>query len=207
VTAIEIDRELFPVLQAVTEPFENVRLVAGDVLKIPVETLFAVSGYKVVANIPYYITSAVIRHLLEAKVRPERVVLTMQREVAERILSSDEKMSLLSLSVQIYGQARIASQIPAACFIPEPKVDSSVLVVDIYPEPKLSGEQVDLLFRLAHAAFNQKRKMLRNSLQPVLGGDSEVVSVKLQEVGINPQARPENLALDEWIKLVDVCKD
>jgi 16S rRNA (adenine1518-N6/adenine1519-N6)-dimethyltransferase len=207
VTAIEIDRELFPVLQTVTESFENVRLVAGDVLKIPVETLFTANGYKVVANIPYYITSAVIRHLLEAKVRPERVVLTMQREVAERILSSDEKMSLLSLSVQIYGQARIASQIPAACFIPEPKVDSSVLVVDIYPEPKLSGEEVDLLFRLAHAAFNQKRKMLRNSLQPVLGGDSEVVSAKLQEVGINPQARPENLALDEWIKLVGVCKD
>ncbi|HCU57276.1 MAG TPA: ribosomal RNA small subunit methyltransferase A [Anaerolineaceae bacterium] len=207
VTAIEIDRELFPVLEAVTEPFENVRLVEGDVLKIPMETLFAADGYKVVANIPYYITSAVIRHFLEAPVRPERVVLTMQREVAERILSQDEKMSLLSLSVQIYGQARIASQIPAACFIPEPKVDSSVLVVDIYPEPKLSREEVDLLFRLAHAAFNQKRKMLRNSLQAVLGGDSDVVSEKLMRVEIDPQRRPENLALDDWIKLVDTCKD
>ncbi len=207
VTAIEIDRELFPVLEAVTEPFENVRLVEGDVLKIPMETLFAADGYKVVANIPYYITSAVIRHLLEAPVRPERVVLTMQREVAERILSSDEKMSLLSLSVQIYGQARIASQIPAACFIPEPKVDSSVLVVDIYPEPKLCREEVDLLFRLAHAAFNQKRKMLRNSLQSVLGGESEVVSAKLLEVGIDPQARPENLTIDDWIKLVDTYKN
>lgn len=207
VTAIEIDRELFPVLEAVTEPFENVRLVEGDVLKIPMETLFAADGYKVVANIPYYITSAVIRHLLEAQVRPERLVLTMQREVAERILSQDEKMSLLSLSVQIYGQARIASQIPAACFIPEPKVDSSVLVVDIYPEPKLSREEVDLLFRLAHAAFNQKRKMLRNSLQAVLGGDSDVVSEKLMRVEIDPQRRPENLALDDWIKLADTCKD
>ena len=171
------------------------------------EPLYTVDGYKVVANIPYYITSAVIRHLLEAPVRPERVVLTMQQEVAERILSRDEKMSLLSLSVQIYGQARIASQIPAACFIPEPKVDSSVLIVDIYPEPKLSGEEVDLLFRLAHAAFNQKRKMLRNSLRTVLGGDSDVVSAKLLEVGIDPQARPENLAIDDWIKLIDSCKD
>jgi 16S rRNA (adenine1518-N6/adenine1519-N6)-dimethyltransferase len=207
VTAIEIDRELFPVLEAVTEPFENVRLVEGDVLKIPMETLYTVDGYKVVANIPYYITSAVIRHLLEAPVRPERVVLTMQQEVAERILSQDEKMSLLSLSVQIYGQARIASQIPAACFIPEPKVDSSVLIVDIYPEPKLSGEEVDLLFRLAHAAFNQKRKMLRNSLRTVLGGDSDVVSAKLLEVGIDPQARPENLAIDDWIKLLDSWTD
>ena len=207
VTAIEIDRDLFPVLEAVTEPFENVRLVQGDVLKIPMETLLNEHGYKVVANIPYYITSAVIRHLLEAQVRPESLVLTMQREVAERILSLDEKMSLLSLSVQIYGRPRIASQIPAACFIPEPKVDSSVLIVDIYPEPKLSGEDVDLLFRLAHAAFNQKRKMLRNSLRPVLGGDSDVVSAKLQKIGINPQARPENLALEDWIRLIDVCKD
>ena len=202
VTAIEIDRELFPVLEAVTEPFENVRLVEGDVLKIPMETLYTVDGYKVVANIPYYITSAVIRHLLEAPVRPERVVLTMQQEVAERILSQDEKMSLLSLSVQIYGQARIASQIPAACFIPEPKVDSSVLIVDIYPEPKLSGEEVDLLFRLAHAAFNQKRKMLRNSLRPVLGGDSELTSERLAQAQIDPMARPEHLAVEDWIRLV-----
>ncbi len=207
VTAIEIDRELFPVLEAVTKPFGNVRLVEGDVLKIPMETLFAGDGYKVVANIPYYITSAVIRHLLEAPIRPDRVVLTMQQEVAERILSQDEKMSLLSLSVQIYGQARIASQIPAACFIPEPKVDSSVLVVDIYPEAKLSREEVDLLFRLAHAAFNQKRKMLRNSLQAVLGGDSEVVSEILMRAEIDPQRRPENLALDDWIRLVHVCSD
>ena len=202
VTAIEIDRELFPVLEAVTEPFENVRLVEGDVLKIPMETLYTVDGYKVVANIPYYITSAVIRHLLEAPVRPERVVLTMQQEVAERILSQDEKMSLLSLSVQIYGRARIASQIPAACFIPEPKVDSSVLIVDIYPEPKLSGEEVDLLFRLAHAAFNQKRKMLRNSLRPVLGGDSELTSERLTQAQIDPMARPEHLAVEDWIRLV-----
>lgn len=203
VTAIEIDHDLFPVLEAVTEPFENVRLVEGDILKIPVETLFTANGYLVVANIPYYITSAVIRHLLEAKVRPEKLVLTMQREVAERILSQDKKMSLLSLSVQIYGQPRIANHIPAGCFYPEPKVDSSVLIVDVYPEPKLSGEGLAWLFKLAHAAFNQKRKMLRNSLQTVLGGDSQAVSEQLAQAEIDPMARPENLALEDWIRLVN----
>lgn len=203
VTAIEIDRDLFPVLEAITAPFENVRLVEGDVLKIPVETLFESDGYQVVANIPYYITSAVIRHLLEARVRPAKLVLTMQQEVAERILSRDEKMSLLSLSVQIYGRPRIASQIPKACFYPEPKVDSSVLIVDVYPEPKLSGKGLEWLFKLAHAAFNQKRKMLRNSLQSVLGGDSQVVSDQLVQAEIDPMARPEHLVLDDWIRLVN----
>lgn len=202
VTAVEIDESLFPALKDVTAPFENVRLVRGDMLTIPPGELFSAGGYKVVANIPYYITSALIRHLLEAEVKPARIVLTLQREVAERILNKDEKMSLLSLSVQIYGEARITSHIPAACFYPQPKVDSSVLVVDVYGQPKLDAEGVARLFKLAHAAFNQKRKMLRNSLQPVLGGDSEAVSETLERLGIDPRRRPENLSLAEWMRLV-----
>ncbi len=203
VTAVEIDKNLFAPLEAVTAPFENIRLVKGDILEIPPETLFAEDGYLVVANIPYYITSAVIRHLLEANVRPKRIVLTIQREVAERILNRDEKMSLLSLSVQIYGKAHIGGHIPATCFYPEPQVDSSVLIIDVHPEPLLSGESLETLFRLAHAAFNQKRKMLRNSLQPVLGGDSDSVSVLLENVGIDARRRPENLSLEEWVRLTE----
>lgn len=201
VTAIEIDDALFPALEAVVRPFSNVLLVKGDFLKIPPKTLFVEDGYIVVANIPYYITSAVIRHLLEADVKPTRIVLTIQREVAERILSQDEKMSLLSLSVQIYGEARIASHIPASCFYPEPKVDSSVLIIDIYDAPKLSSEGVGCLFRLAHAAFNQKRKMLRNSLKPAIKGESESVVDVLEAAGIDPRRRPESLSLNEWISL------
>ncbi len=207
VTAIEIDQALFPALEAVTAPFDNVRLLKGDILQIPPESLFNEDGYLVVANIPYYITSAVIRHLLEASVRPKRIVLTMQREVAERILSRDKKMSLLSLSVQIYGDAHIASHIPAACFYPEPKVDSSVLVIDIHPEPLLAGESVETLFKLAHAAFNQKRKMLRNSLQPVLGGDSDSITQLLDMGGIDARRRPENLSLEEWVRLTEIVRD
>ncbi len=174
----------------------------GDILEIPPEQLFQEDGYLVIANIPYYITSAVIRHLLEAKVRPARLVLTMQKEVAERIVNRDEKMSLLSLSVLVYGIPRISSQIPAQCFLPAPKVDSSVLVVDLYEEPLLTAAEIDDLFKLAHAAFNQKRKMLRNSLRPLLDGDADAVTLTLEQAGIEPGARPENLTLDEWISLV-----
>lgn len=204
VTAIEIDEHLFPALESVTAPFSNIYLVKGDILEIPPETLFQEDGYLVIANIPYYITSAVIRHLLEAKIRPARLVLTMQKEVAERIINRDEKMSLLSLSVLVYGVPRISSQIPAQCFLPAPKVDSSVLVVDLYEQPLLTEAEMDDLFKLAHAAFNQKRKMLRNSLRPLLDGDADAVTLTLEQAGIEPGARPENLTLDEWIRLVKV---
>lgn len=206
VTAVEIDQGLFPILEDVTRTFDNVHLVQGDILEIPIDNLFTQDGYLVVANIPYYITSAVIRHLLESKVKPSRMVLTMQREVAERILNRDEKMSLLSLSVQVYGQARIGSHIPASCFYPEPNVDSSVLIIDVYQQPKLSNEGIKTLFDLAHAAFNQKRKMLRGSLSPILGIDKRSSAELLEKAGIDPRRRPETLSLEDWISLVEVVK-
>ena len=206
VTAVEIDRGLFPILEDVTRPFDNIHLVKGDILELSLESLFVEDGFLVVANIPYYITSAVIRHLLEGKVKPARIVLTMQREVAERILNKDEKMSLLSLSVQIYGQAHIGHDIPASCFYPEPNVDSSVLIIDVYSQPKLSNEGIKTLFDLAHAAFNQKRKMLRGSLSPLLGMDKQSVAGLLEKAGIESRRRPETLSLKDWIRLVKVVR-
>jgi len=207
VVAVEIDQSLFPALEEVTRPFENVRLIKGDILAIPPDSLFTQGGYKVVANIPYYITSVLIRHLLEAEIKPDRIVLTMQREVAERILTRDEKMSLLSLSVQVYGEARITSQIPSACFYPQPTVDSSVLIIDVYDSPKLDEAGIRSLFRLAHAAFNQKRKMLRSSLRPLLGADAEAVAGILESAKIDPRQRPETLALEDWIRLTEVVRE
>lgn len=206
VTAVEIDEHLFPALEAVTRPFPNVQLVKGDILDLRPEELCIGEVYKVVANIPYYITSVVIRHLLEAAVKPERIVLTIQREVAQRIVNQDEKMSLLSLSVQVYGKAHIASQIPAACFYPKPQVDSSVLIIDVYDDPKLSKDQIKRLFRLAHAAFNQKRKMLRSSLRSILGGKNESTTSILENAGIDPSRRPESLSLEDWIRLIEVVE-
>jgi len=207
VVAVEIDRHLFPVLKAVTQPFPNIQLVQGDILKIPITDLVEQGGYKVVANIPYYISSALIRYLLESEVRPDRIVFTMQREVAERITNADQKMSLLSLSVQIFGKATITSHIPASCFIPEPNVDSSVLVIDLFPEPVLQQSDIDLLFKLAHAAFNQKRKMLRSSLKAILGRGADSVVDILEQAGISSQERPEALALEDWVRLTKVVRE
>ena len=204
VIAIEIDQNLFPVLEEVTQPFHNIRLVQGDILKIPPGDLVGVDGYKVIANIPYYITSAILRHLLEAEIRPKWITLTMQQAVAERILNRDDKLSLLSLSVQLYGKAYISSHIPAVCFYPQPEVDSSVLMIDIYDQPRLSREGINSLFTLAHAAFNQKRKMLRNSLKPVLGNLIEGLAPDLESAGIDLRRRPENLSLSEWIRLTEI---
>ena len=201
VTAVEIDERLYLALEGVLRPFHNVRLVKGDILDIPMESLFSEDGYLVVANIPYYITSGVIRHLLEAEVKPKRIVLTIQREVAERIISRDGKMSLLSLSVQVYGEARITNQIPANCFYPSPQVDSSVLIIEVDEQPKLSDEGIRRMFRLAHAAFNQKRKMLRNSLKAIL--DESALSAVLERAGVDPRQRPEDLSLAEWIRLAE----
>jgi len=207
VTAVELDKGLFPILEDVTRPFDNICLVQGDILELSLESLFNEDGYLVVANIPYYITSVVIRHLLEAQVRPSRIVLTIQREVAERIVNKDGKTSLLSLSVQVYGKARLGSLIPASCFYPEPNVDSTVLLIDVYPQPKLSAEGIKTLFNLAHAAFNQKRKMLRGSLSPLLRKDKQAAAALLEKAGIDQRQRPEVLSLDDWIRLVEVVEE
>lgn len=201
VTAVEIDQKLFPVLEAVTKPYQNVKLIRGDILTMSPGSLIDVDGYKVIANIPYYITSAILRHLLEAEISPKVITMTMQQAVAERILNKDEKLSLLSLSVQLYGKAQISSHIPAGCFMPKPAVDSSVLMIDIYDQPRLSKAGIDSLFTLAHAAFNQKRKMLRNSLKTVLGDLIGDITPDFEKAGIDLRRRPENLSLSEWIQL------
>jgi 16S rRNA (adenine1518-N6/adenine1519-N6)-dimethyltransferase len=206
VTAVELDRKLFPVLESVLAPYKNVRLVQGDILKINPAELMEMPGYIVVANIPYYITSLVIRHLLEAKQRPSRVVLTVQKEVAERICASAGKMSLLALSVQVYGKPVMGATILAESFYPPPKVDSAVLCIELYPQPVIPADRLDKFFRLIKAGFSQKRKTLRNALS----GGLRIAPVESEELlgaaGIDPQRRAETLSLEEWGNLVKECQ-
>jgi 16S rRNA (adenine1518-N6/adenine1519-N6)-dimethyltransferase len=198
VTAVELDRKLFPALQAVLAPYSNVRLVQGDILELDPAELVNTSGYLVVANIPYYITSAVIRHLLESDPRPRRLVLTVQQEVAERICTGPGKMNILALSVQVYGNPVITAQIPADSFYPAPKVDSAVLRIELYPQPLVPIAQLDRFFALVKAGFSQKRKTLRNSLSGGLRMNPLEVEKLLEGVGIDPQRRAETLSLEEW---------
>ena len=137
VIAVELDEKIIPPLKHVLEPFPHVQIIQGDILAQNPSTLLPESGYLVVANIPYYITSAVIRHLLETDNKPRRIVLTVQEEVARRICEAPPKMSLLALSVQVYGQPSLVARIPAGAFYPAPKVDSAVVRIDLYDQPQI----------------------------------------------------------------------
>ncbi len=201
VVAVELDEKLFPPLEAVIAPYRNVQLVHGDILGIEPKEMIEQPDYLVVANIPYYITSAVIRHLLESDPKPRRIVLTIQKEVAERICAKPGDMSLLALSVQVYGQPHIAGHISAGAFFPAPKVDSSVLVVDIYPEPLVAVNLLDTFFPLIKAGFSQKRKKLRNSISAGMHQSPVETEKLLRAADIDPQRRAETLSLEEWGKL------
>jgi 16S rRNA (adenine1518-N6/adenine1519-N6)-dimethyltransferase len=206
VVAVELDLNLLPLLKAVLTPYPNIRLIHGDILKLSPKDLITEKDYLVVANIPYYITSAVIRHLLENDPKPRRVVLTVQKEVAERICAKPGDMSLLALSVQVYGNPRIAAHIPASAFFPEPKVDSAVLCVDIYSAPLIQPELMDTFFRLIKAGFTQKRKTLRNSLSSGLHISPMAAADLLTSAGIDPQRRAETLSIEEWQVLSEIIK-
>ncbi len=201
VIAVELDARLAPAFEEVTRPFDNIRLIHGDMLQISPAEIVPVSDYLVVANIPYYITSALLRHLLENTPRPRRVVLTVQKEVAERICAAPGDLSLLALSVQVYGQPSIAAKIPAGAFHPAPKVDSAVVRIDLFPSPFIPYSLLDTFFALAKAGFGQRRKQLRNSLASGLKGSPAEIESTLRAAGIDPRRRAETLSLDEWREL------
>jgi 16S rRNA (adenine1518-N6/adenine1519-N6)-dimethyltransferase len=207
VVAVELDDKLIPVLEEVLEGMPNVEIIHADILKVDPAALMGQDGYSVIANIPYYITSNLIRHLLEAKEKPARLVLTIQREVAERITAKPGDMSLLALGVQVYGRPKIVARIPAGAFYPPPTVDSAVVRVDLYPEPLISSGQLDTFFRLAKAGFGQKRKTLRNALGAGLSWPGAQVAELLASAGIDPQRRAETLSLDEWKALTGKFSD
>jgi 16S rRNA (adenine1518-N6/adenine1519-N6)-dimethyltransferase len=205
VFAVEIDKRLIPVLRNYLQDFENVTLHHADFLQIDPGKLVSRSGYCVVGNIPYNITSALLRHLMESSMPPARVVLTVQREVAQRITSSPGDMSLLALSVQIYGRAVITARVPAKCFYPVPDVDSAVLRIDIYEEPVVPRDVIPVIFRLAHAGFGQKRKKLRNSLAREIGLRPAEVEKLLTKAGIQPKSRAQELSIQDWEKIVRIA--
>ena len=216
VVAVELDQRLMPVLQSVLADLDHVTLVQGDILALdPAALIGEVSiqqpatsnQYKVVANLPYYITSAVLRHLLEASLKPHRMVLTVQREVAERIVAKPGQMSLLAVSVQFYGRPRLLFRIRPGSFYPSPGVESAVLRVDLYATPLLDVEDTAAFFRVVRAGFAQRRKQLRNALAAGLGRSPEAVVARLREVGVDPRRRAQALNLEEWARVACVLGD
>lgn len=198
VVAVELDDRLIPFLQARFADQPRVAIVHADILETNPGELVAGQPYKVVANLPYYITSAVIRHLLESAPAPDVLVLTVQREVAERMVAQPPDMSLLALGTQFYSTGKIVARIPAGAFYPVPKVESAVVRLDRRSEPIAADVTADQFFEVARAGFSQPRKQLRNSLAAGMGLAPAEVEAWLARVGIDPKRRAETLTLREW---------
>jgi 16S rRNA (adenine1518-N6/adenine1519-N6)-dimethyltransferase len=209
VVAVELDRKLLPILAETLACYSNVHIVHGDILELdPADTVAqAVAAsdapihYKVVANLPYYITSATIRHLLSARTRPTEMTFLVQREVAQRIVAGPGDMSLLAISVQVYGTPTIALRIPKGAFYPRPKVDSAVLRIEVAGGPLVPENELEHFFRVARAGFAQKRKQLHNSLAHNLPLSHEDVLGGLERAGISAERRAQTLNLEEWVRL------
>ena len=207
VVAVELDERLMPVLRSVLAGFDNVTLIQGDILALDPAALAGTLQYKVVANLPYYITSAVLRHLLETSLKPRRLVVTVQREVAERIVAQPGQMSLLAVSVQFYGRPRLLFRIKPGSFYPSPGVESAVVRVDLYDELPVSVEDAAVsvdagaFFRVVRAGFSQRRKQLRNALAAGLRRPPEEVAARLREAGVDPKRRAQTLSLEEWARV------
>jgi 16S rRNA (adenine1518-N6/adenine1519-N6)-dimethyltransferase len=206
VTAVELDRGLAMFLR---ERFEaplaagSLRLIEGDALDQDLVNLVE-PPYDVVANLPYHITSPILHALLGSAPRPRRLVLMVQREVAERIAAAPGKMSYLSVFVQYHARVRVAFRVPPAAFEPEPAVESAVIVVEPYDlDDRLPAEEEDQLWRLVQAAFRERRKMLHNVLARQLPFDAARVVAALETAGIAPDRRPQTVAVGEWLALKD----
>jgi 16S rRNA (adenine1518-N6/adenine1519-N6)-dimethyltransferase len=201
VVAIELDRAILPVLREATSGLANVEIIPRNVLDVRPEEVFGRERYKLVANLPYYITSMILRYLLEATNPPTLLVIMVQREVAERIVAAPGALSQLGLSVQLFGPPRIVGYVPASAFYPPPKVESAVVRVDVYDEPLAAGALREQFFRLVHAGFAEKRKQLHNALERNLDVPREEVGRWLADAGIDPVRRAQTLGLEEWLRL------
>jgi 16S rRNA (adenine1518-N6/adenine1519-N6)-dimethyltransferase len=207
VIAVELDDNLAQLLSQTLAWASNLTIVHEDVLKVTPSALLASAGvvaeheYKVVANLPYYITSAVLRHFLEGDVRPETMVVMVQKEVAKAITAQPGEMSLLSVAVQFYGEALIVSSVSAHAFYPAPRVDSAILKIRLYSQPLIGPDQTDSFFELVRAGFCANRKQLVNSLSQGLSRPKDEIRPLLEKASIEPVRRAETLAIAEWVKL------
>ena len=203
VVAVELDDRMIPILEGELSGFDNLKIVHQDILKIRPEDEFARSqSYKVVANVPYYITGAILRHLLQTEVQPSCMVLTVQKDVAERMTASPGKMSLMAVSTQFYGRVRMAFNLSAGSFYPKPKIASSVVKIDVNRRPEGAKSVTDdkLFFRIAKIGFSQKRKQLLNNFKG-LGLEKSAVSTWCDAAGIDGKRRAETLSIDDWVSL------
>lgn len=205
VVAIELDDNLHSLLEMRFKREPGVRILHADALDVDPCPLFE-STYKLVGNIPYYVTGPIVRHFLEARCRPDVLVFMVQREVAERMVAGPGALSLLGVSVQYYARVEIMTRVPAGAFFPRPKVDSAI--VRLVPFPQVyDPNEVESFFTVARAGFGTRRKQLLNALSHGLGTGRDTATELLDRAGIDPTRRAETLTLPEWKHLARVFAD
>ena len=212
VTAVEIDRNLIPILEDTLREYDNVNVICGDILKVDIAALAREKNggrpIKVVANLPYYITTPIIMGLFENQVPLDNITVMVQKEVADRMQAGPgtKDYGALSLTVQYYAEAYIAAFVPPNCFIPRPGVGSAVIRLTRHKEPPVACRDTALLFRLIRASFNQRRKTLVNSLynSPELSFSKEEIQGAVVALGLSSSVRGEALSLAQFAALADL---
>lgn len=205
VICIEIDGRLIPILRDQFADRPQVQIVEADILKIDPAAAVEYEPYVVVANLPYYITSAILRHVLEQQHKPRRIVVTVQQEVAERVVAKPDDMSILAVSVQYYGTPKIVARIGSASFWPRPDVASAVLQIDVHPESHFDVPNDQAFFAVVRAGFGQKRKQLKNAMGAGLDITHQQAGEIITAAGVDPTRRAETLTLDEWAAVTRVA--
>jgi len=210
VIAVEIDEALCEQIRLRLAPHPNVTIICGDILALPPEELLARADaalpYVVVANLPYYIASAVLRRFLEAETPPQQLIVMVQAEVAESMSAEPGRMGLLSVATQFYAEARILFYVPPRAFRPPPKVRSAVVRLDVRPEPAVTVDDREAFFRLVRAGFSAPRKQLRNVLALGLGIEPTAAEALLAAAAIDAQRRAQALSMEEWARLYEAWR-
>lgn len=192
VVAVEFDRDLIPALREVVEPIDNVEVVQQDILE------YVPKGGEVVAgNIPYNLTGALIRKLLDHAPRPKRLSLVVQKEVADR-WTSTTGASVATVAVQVFASAHTEFIIPAAAFTPQPRVDSALVILEVHERPAINVDDFESFFRFVESVFQQRRKQLGGTLGRLSGEGSQHAASGLRDAGVDPERRPQTLSLAEW---------
>ena len=205
VIAVELDTRLASLLKRRLASLANVDVINADILKVsPSQLLERKSDYKVVANLPYYITSPILRRFVEASPKPSLMVVMVQKEVGEAIVAGPGKMSLLAVSLQVYSRPKIISHVPSQSFYPQPKVDSAIVRFDLLPQPAVKVADINGFFQVVKCGFTSPRKQLHNSLAQGMGVKPAEVALLLERAGIESQRRAETLSLEEWARLYEV---
>jgi 16S rRNA (adenine1518-N6/adenine1519-N6)-dimethyltransferase len=197
VVAVELDHRLIPALREVVKDRKQVEIMESDILKLDVDRLYPQGGEVVAGNIPYNLTGALIRKLLDRAPRPRRLSLVVQKEVAER-WTATTGASLATVAVQVFAEARLGFTIPAAAFAPAPRVDSALVLLDVRERPAVDVPDMDAFFRLVEAVFQFRRKQLGGALGRITGTGGVAAGSRLRDAGIDPERRAQTLSLSEW---------